>query len=343
MPKTDGSRRARTWFLTLSICGVLLAGLIAIFVRHEPASDLPKNSGPPSKTVSGMPVVLSMANLMELPGAQLAQMDIALLNMLCAERLPGTVEINVSNLLTTLDQWAKRVQSETDRHLYRFRTNPQDYYSSEAYFRMLMMAVVFYEDLNIRYNPERMSNPESENPDDHFFADSRDIFLHGLIGSRRMGTCSSMPVLYAAVGRRLGYPLKLVTTKAHLFLRWEDAKERFDLEATGRGMNRYDDEHFRQWPFPVSDEEIRAEGYLKSLTAAEELAVFLSLRGSCLREAGQIKEAAACYAQAARLAPATRSYALLQANLQQPRAPAQNLPLQKSVPDPNPLSSLKSP
>ena len=166
-----------------------------------------------------------------------------------------------------------------------------------------------------------------------------------------MGTCSSMPVLYAAVGRRLGYPLKLVTTKAHLFLRWEDGKERFDLEATGRGMNRYDDEHFKRWPFPVSEEEIRTEGYLKSLTAVEEFAVFLSLRANCLKEAGQIQEAAACYAQAARLAPGSRSYVLLLADLQQPSHRKQIVPLYSGVPGanrtftppgPNPLETVKS-
>ncbi len=106
-----------------------------------------------------------------------------------------------------------------------------------------------------------MSSPGAINPNDRFFADPQDILLHGLLGSRRTGTCSSMPALYAAVGRRLGYPLKLVTTKAHLFLRWENENERFNLEATGRGMNRYDDEHFKRWPLPVSEEQIRTEGY----------------------------------------------------------------------------------
>jgi hypothetical protein len=85
---------------------------------------------------------------------------------------------------------------------------------------------------------------------------------------------------------------------------------------------------------------------LKSLTAAEELAVFLSLRGNCLKESGQTQEAAACYAQAVRLAPAARSYAFLLADLQQPSPSAQNLPQpvagQMLVPDPNPLNSLKS-
>ena len=294
----------------------------------------------PQRTKPPKPrLFLSLNDLLELPAAELAQKDVALMNLLCAQQLPGASELNVSNLLTTLDQWAKQVQRETESHLYRFRANPQEFDSSEAYFRMLMMAVVFYEDFNIRYNPERMSSPANLNPNDRFFADSQDIFLHGLLGKRRMGTCSSMPVLYLAVGRRLGYPLKLVTTKAHLFLRWEDAKERFDLEATGRGMNRYDDEHFKQWPFPVSEEEIRAEGYLKSLTAAEELAVFLSLRGNCLKEAGQMKEAAACYAQAARLAPNSRSYRLLLADLQQSPPQSQPslrrpVPAQTLVPDP---------
>jgi hypothetical protein len=129
-----------------------------------------------------------------------------------------------------------------------------------------------------------------------------------------------MPVLYVAIGRRLGYPLKLVTTKSHLFIRWEGAAERFDLEATGKGMNRYDDEHFKQWPFPVTDEEIQADGYLKSLTPVEELALFLSLRGHCLKEAGRVAEAVASYAEAVRLAPDARPYRLLLAAAQQERS-----------------------
>lgn len=299
--------------------------------------------------VQNAPAAPSLPGLLKLQPSELEQLDIALMNLLCAQQLPGAADTNISNQLATLDQWAKRIKAETERHLYRFRANPTEYYSSEAYFRMLMMAVVFYEDLNIRYNPERVSNPQNINPNDRFFADSRDIFLHGLIGDRHMGTCSSMPVLYAAVGRRMGYPLKLVTTKAHLFLRWDDGKERFNLEATGRGMNRYDDEHFKQWPFPVSEEEIHTEGYLKSLTAAEELAVFLSLRANCLKEAGKIQEAADCYAHAARLAPASRSYALLQADLlqsrpqaQQPQSAHRGAPIatQNYVSEPNPLNSI---
>lgn len=247
----------------------------------------------------------------------MSRCDIAFMNLLCAGDLPGAEGLNPRECLTTLDQWARRIGCETERHLYRYKADPAEFERSEAYFRMLMMAVVLYEDFSVRYNPDRIAVPAADYTDDRFFADSRDIFLHGLCGSRRVGTCSSMPVLYVALGRRLGYPLKLATTKSHLFLRWESRTERFDLEATGKGMNRYGGEHFKQWPFPVTEEEIQADGYLKSLTAIEELALFLSLRGHCLKEAGHLPEAIASYAEAARLAPDSRPYRFLLADARQ--------------------------
>lgn len=66
--------------------------------------------------------------------------------------------------------------------------------------------------------------------------------------------------------------------------------------------------------FPVSEEEIKADGYLKSLTPEEELAVFVSLRGHCLMQAQHSGEAVKAYAKAARLAPGTRGYRLLHDN-----------------------------
>ncbi len=58
----------------------------------------------------------------------------------------------------------------------------------------------------------------------------------------------------------------------------------------------------------VSPAEEKAEGYLKSLTASEELAVFLSIRGMCLRQQGRLQEAVESFAAAAKLAPGCRSY-----------------------------------
>jgi hypothetical protein len=238
--------------------------------------------------------------------------DIAVLNLRCASGLPGFDQAELEKQIATLDQWARRVKFETERHLYKYRANPAEFENSEGYFRMVMMAVVVYEDFGVRYNPRLIAAPGQAGY--HFFADSKDVFLHGLLGTNRTGTCSSLPVLYVALGRRLGYPLKLVTTKSHLFLRWEGQGERFNLEATGKGMNRYEDNHYKQWPFPVSEEEIRNDGFLKSLTTDEEMALFQSIRGHCLMEAQRYAEAAASYAQAAQLAPNARGYRLLHEN-----------------------------
>jgi len=62
-----------------------------------------------------------------------------------------------------------------------------------------MMAVVLYEDFGVRYNPDRISTPKTIDVHDHFFADSRDLFLHGLLSGR---SNPPSPNLRAAVPHR---------------------------------------------------------------------------------------------------------------------------------------------
>ncbi|HEY5915664.1 MAG TPA: transglutaminase family protein [Verrucomicrobiae bacterium] len=238
------------------------------------------------------------------------------LNLLCAIGLCATNRPDLNECAATLRSWAKQVQSETQRHQYRYDRNPTEFENSPGFYRMLMLSVVLAEDYGVHYDPQRRAGPAASRIDDGFFNDPASVFVHGLLGPERKGTCSSLPVLYVALGRHLGYPLKLVTTKGHLFVRWEGAGERFNIEATGHGLNRFDDEYYRHWPFDLSPGEEEAEGYLKSLTPAEELAVFLSIRGMCLRDQGRLPEAAESFAAAARLAPACHGYRKMLASLE---------------------------
>lgn len=255
--------------------------------------------------------------LTALPPHSLGVLPVTRLNALCAQGLGiGPVKPDSEECQRTLRTWVGRVRSETDRHLYRFRQKPAEYEHSEGFFRMLMLSVVLAEDFNVHYDPQRKDSPAQTRPEDTFFGDPEAVFIHGLLGPDRRGTCSSLPVLYVAVGRELGYPLKLVTTKGHLFVRWEGAGERFNIEATSHGLNRFDDEYYRHWPFEVSAAEEKAEGYLKSLSPPEELAVFLSIRGMCLRHQGRISEAAEAFQTAARLAPNCTSYRAMAVELQ---------------------------
>ena len=229
------------------------------------------------------------------------------MNLLCAEGLHGAENLNVENFLARLDGIAQHVELETRRHYYRFQNNKAEFNHSEGYFRMLLMAVTLQQDLEIHYNPQRITAVGVFEPNDVFFADCRDVFVHGMIAEdRRMGTCASMPVLYVAVGRQLGYPLKLVPTQNHLFVRWEDNRERFNVDATGRGMNMHDDEHYRNWPMPISRETEQEFGYLKSMNATDELTAFLSLRSACLMAAGKTEEAIAAQEAALRFSPQSR-------------------------------------
>jgi hypothetical protein len=292
----------------LGVLFALLAGLAAAgFFAHGHASSEGKPS--PGSGIVGHTAIAknpqSFSELLALKPSELAGVDIALVNLLCAERLPGAEDLRIQPCLDTLDQWAKWVDSETKRHFYRFQRNPAKFNNSEGYFRVLMLITVLQQDFKVRYNPARIAPPESPEPDAAFFADSKDLFLHGIAGSRAMGTCISMPAFYVAIGRRLGYPMKLVTARDHLFARWEgaDDKERFNIEGTNQGLNTPEDDFYRKWPYPITEEEIRSGYYLKSLTPAEELAIFLQTRGHCLRVAGFFGEARAAYLQAQALVP----------------------------------------
>jgi hypothetical protein len=258
------------------------------------------SAAPPA--VASAPTPLHLPGLLSLPPTELARVDIASMNLLCAEGLPGAPALDWHQAAATLDQYAQRVKAETDRHLYRFRQNSAEFNHSEGYFRVLTLVTVLQQDFGVRYNPERIQAPN--------FADARDLFLHGLLSGPRQGTCVSLPVLYVAVGRRLGYPLRLVTAKAHLFARWEspEGSERFNIEATNAGLNCFPDDHYHTWPVPLTAAEVAAGHYLKSLTPAEEQAVFLSARGHCLEAAGRLPEAQLAYAQAHVLAPSSPLY-----------------------------------
>src|SRR2546421_580520 len=61
----------------------------------------------------------SHGELLSMPPEELAKMDIAFVNLRCAQSLPGADNLDVEKCLNTLDAWAKRVKAETDRHLYR--------------------------------------------------------------------------------------------------------------------------------------------------------------------------------------------------------------------------------
>lgn len=213
------------------------------------------------------------------PEADLARVGLDVANLLCALGLRGAGQIDIDECRRTLDQWAARVREETTRLGYLFQRQPESYLNSEAYFRMMVLVTVLQRDLGVHYSPRFTAMADSE-----FFARPEHLFIHGVLKSRE-GTCSSLPPTFAAVGRRLGYPLKLVTASQHIFLRWEGPTgERFNIECTSQGLVCHTDEHYRQWPRELSDEQLHRYCALQSLTPRQELAIFIGNRGHVCRE-----------------------------------------------------------
>ncbi|XZE33016.1 transglutaminase family protein [Pirellulaceae bacterium SH501] len=287
-------RRYGIW--TLSALCATIVSLLGIWSLSSPSQIAIKSANPKLRATqpkeSSLP---TLADLTMMSEEELSDQDIALLNLRATHGLPGAESVNVAALMAQLDGWAKKVKIDTDRNLYQFLQKPNEFNNSEAYFRMLMLVTVLQQDFGVHYNLKRVNDID--------FTKSQDLFLHGMVGSSNGGTCVSMPVLYTAVARRLGYPVYLVNAKEHLFCRWDKSGERVNVEGTNRGMNSFADDHYMSWPHPIAQPEVDAGLYLKSLSNAESFAAFLAARGHCLEDSGNRSDAAVCYSLAVKHYP----------------------------------------
>jgi hypothetical protein len=215
---------------------------------------------------------------------QLGACDIGLMNLKAAIGLPGAENLNLDACVRKLNAWAGQVQIYTEENWHRFQRSPEDYDFSRGYFLMLALVTFVQRRLGVRYN---LSFSEG----DYNATDSRNLFLHGILGGHG-GTCATMPVLYAALAHRLGYPLYLVRAKEHMFARWEGpGTERFNIECTSPGFRTPPDEHYHRWPKPLSTKDLAMKHYLRSLRPREALATFLAGRASCLIDHLRLGEA----------------------------------------------------
>lgn len=259
---------------------------------------LPNAVPPPPQVIArtGQPLP-TLGDLLHKPLMEMVRYDTAFVNLLCATSLPDTFDLDIPKCLQTLSEWTSHVKAETDRNMHRFRRAPHQYQNSEAFYRVLIMITVLQQDFGVTYDRESAGKTK--------FESSSEGFLHGLLTGDHAGTCANMPVLYAAVGRKLGYPIYLVGSKGHLFCRWQDARsgERFNIEASGQGLCVFDDEYYYKWPREITQEEIHHGIFLRNLDPTEEIACFMATRGHCLIDKGHLLDAIIAYSHAHRLAP----------------------------------------
>lgn len=197
-----------------------------------------------------------------------------------------------------------------------YYNNPVKYDNSVNMFKVVTMILCLKNDIGVDYSLDIMNR--------EVFPDSKDVFIHGCLTGKKQGGCVSIPTLCVAVGRRLGYPLQLACTRKHVFFRWDDSKEVFNMEACIKGCDTRTDEHYKNWPEQVSKKEIKANKFLKSLTPKEELALFLETKGHCLFDTERIAEAQVMYANAYRLMPTLNRLGYMNAVIKKEYVPIGN-------------------
>ncbi|MEM8739185.1 MAG: hypothetical protein AAGG38_12015 [Planctomycetota bacterium] len=266
--------------------------------------------------------------LLALTPEQLAKVDIARMNLLCATGLPGSDDLTsdtIESMLGRIDKWAERVRFETERHRHwltdpRHADKAKHFGHSEARFRAELLVDVLQNDLGVKYHDSFVPADQAVPP----FKTSKETFLHGLLDHEDPkqafgGNCVSLPVIYVAVGRRLGYPIKLVTSNEHVFCRWMGEghsnaawKDTFNFDGAGAGFSIDPDEFYLTWPNKSTQAQAEIFDWFKPLTPSQELPLFLLARGHIQRQVDQnLHTAQISYTLAAHLWPSNRNPLLL--------------------------------
>jgi hypothetical protein len=242
----------------------------------------------------------------QMSDSELAKHDVATINLSCASDLPGAPHINVERSQATLAAWAEQVRLKTYLGFRRFRQHPARWEGSSALFRVHCLVSILQLDFGVRYNSDKMA------PDATLC--SEDVFVHGVLQGGG-GTCASLPVVYVAVGRRLGYPLRLVCALGpacgHRFLRWETPRgERFNIKINNQGFDAPSDDYYGQGPYAATRQWETTVPLLQSLGPRQELACFLADRGGLLLQAGNHDDALHAFRQALVLDPGNALHSL---------------------------------
>ena len=235
---------------------------------HRPARSLVDESRLPT-----------LGEILWLPLDEISRFSLGFLNLACATMLPDTLDLDMIACLKQLDLWARHVHHETAA-----------------------------ESPPLPKRPWRLSELGGLLPcgDDGHGASARlrsalrprlhqHQALHGLRGGVHSRSAHGQgrhlrqhAVLYAAIGRMLGYPIYLCEAKAHLFCRWATKGRPGAVQHRGQRAraNTPDDDYYKTWPHEISEKEVYLGHFLRNLDPYEELAEFMAARGHCLLDRG---------------------------------------------------------
>ncbi len=129
-------------------------------------------------------------------------------------------------------------------------------------------------------------------------AEAATAILSEVLDHKR-GVCLSLSLIYLAAAEEAAVPLRGVSVPTHFFVRYHDGRDRLNLETLDRGGNARSDNFYRKKFFVRKGEPF----YLRSLTAKESLAVYLSQLAAIYNRSGRSPQAVELLETAAAASP----------------------------------------
>lgn len=210
---------------------------------------------------------------------ELERTDLVRLNLAVARGIPGLESLDVEKYVRTVDQWTNAFRQLLPGMERMFHATPRKWKNDLRFFRVVMLMGFIGYDLGIRYNDEQFRQQTSGNME-VWYTDPGDLFLHKLIDTKQ-GTCANMPVLHAAIARRLGWPVGIAAARSHFISRFDDGTVYHNIEATGvrQGAVVSDPDEVYIERFKLPKRATACGSDLRKLAAREMIGVFLGLRG----------------------------------------------------------------
>ena len=232
---------------------------------------------------------------------ELGRTDPLVMNLVVAKGIPSLANLDIGYYAALADEWANDIRHRLPGMEPHFHRSPADWKNDIRFFRLGIVCWYVDEVLKVTY-PDELANAE-----DRIYVDPLNVFVNGLM-ERRRGSCASMPVLYVALGWRLGWPVSLACANNHLFCRYDDGEVTHNIEATtfGRGGFRsHPDEYYReQWHIP--EIAVACGSDLRAVTRREMLGLFVGIRAMHFWFNRQNREAEAGFLLARYLFPLNR-------------------------------------
>jgi len=230
----------------------------------------------------------TLEELRVMSDAELERLDVIRMNLIVAKEVDPDIDIRFfEKYFDALAAYAK-YQIDTLEPAFDADTSP--YKSSKEIWKCAVLWEIVTEDFGIGYLQEGISGLDHTQP--------WQKFVHGVV-TRKQGTCCNLPVIYLALGQRLGFPIRAAMAPRHTYLQWvyaDGSHVNFDVTSR-KGMMVDSDANIREADINTCP-DFYQEHVFRAMSARELLGSFLRNLGDVYAARKYLRHAVVAYSNA---------------------------------------------